>query len=222
MHRRLLYAIIIYTLLIGSCEPNSSSIRINKHQIGLLPLGDIDSSIVRSVKTVLEQSANVKITVLPLQPLPSNCYIASRNRFSASLLLNFLDEERPSSVSKMIGITNRDIEIINKSGNGWGIMGLGKCPGVSCIVSTFRPVRTAKSRIHLEKRMVVLSLHELGHTYSLPHCNERNCIMVDAEGKMKLDSSDRFCERCLKLLNEENIEINEHWQRGYSQHTENK
>jgi archaemetzincin len=79
-------------------------------------------------------------------------------------------------------------------------MGLGHCPGQACVVSSFRVKGTVKSRGHFIQRMLMLAMHELGHTYSLPHCPAGNCIMKDAEGKMNLDDGTNYCADCSKKL----------------------
>jgi len=77
---------------------------------------------------------------------------------------------------------------------------LGQRPGTSCVISSFRASGSARNREHLINRMTVLAMHELGHTYALPHCEANPCIMRDAMGKMNLDDTDVFCKACEKWL----------------------
>ena len=70
-------------------------------------------------------------------------------------------------------------------------MGLGFCPGKSCIVSTFR--LRGKNR---EEKLFKLALHELGHTQGLKHCPTKNCFMRDAKGKDHWNELNGFCKRC--------------------------
>jgi predicted Zn-dependent protease len=57
-----------------------------------------------------------------------------------------------------------------------------------------------QNRKHFLDRMVVLALHELGHTYSLTHCPDNSCLMKDAEGKMNLDDGQTYCQSCRSIL----------------------
>ena len=84
-------------------------------------------------------------------------------------------------------------------------MGLGYCPGEACVFSSYRVKATANGSRHFIKRMIVLAMHELGHTYSLPHCNSRICIMKDAEGRMNLDNGDTYCNSCAFYLKRKGI-----------------
>lgn len=74
-------------------------------------------------------------------------------------------------------------------------MGLGYCPGSSSVVSTFRlnPEKIAE-------QLLKTSLHELGHTQGLEHCETDNCFMRDAEGRNITDQLHQFCTHCSSKL----------------------
>jgi archaemetzincin len=74
-------------------------------------------------------------------------------------------------------------------------MGLGYCPGKSCVASTFR----LHGNNRFEK-LVKVALHELGHTEGLNHCPEKTCLLRDAEGKDHLNEEKGFCASCKKYL----------------------
>jgi len=127
-------------------------------------------------------------------PFPDNAFNPARSRYRADSLIKYL-----SSLAKdgqlIIGLTNRDISTTKDNYPDWGIMGLGYCPGKSCIASTFR----LKGGNPLEKLFKV-AIHELGHTQGLPHCPNQTCLMRDAEGKDHLDEENEFCPRCKAVL----------------------
>ena len=59
----------------------------------------------------------------------------------------------------------------------WGIFGLGSLSGKNCVVSTAR-----FGNKHFD-RLSKVSIHEVGHTLGIPHCNsDVNCLMNDAKG----------------------------------------
>ena len=74
-------------------------------------------------------------------------------------------------------------------------MGLGFEPGNACVVSTYR-----LSRNNLLNQLDKLTLHELGHTQGLPHCNKKECFMRDAEGGNYFDEETSFCQSCKSFL----------------------
>jgi len=207
-----------------SCNYNSDNTgnKATKQTIALLTLGDDPTQLTRFIKSRLEDSVYCNVLILDTKPLPLSAYNSLRERYKADSLLVFLNKQKPAQVQKIIGITASDIETKNGFVKSWGIMGLGYCPGNSCVVSSFRPKKSAKTKKQFLDRMVKLVLHELGHTYSLDHCTDTTCIMQDATGKMRLDNSLGYCKRCKQVLEGKGLVLNTNLAQGYSQHTENK
>lgn len=160
------------------------------------PLGKVDDWLVDSVTIRLEELMQRQVSIGKAMAIPQYAYNPSRKRFVADSLLVFLLHQKPTDFAKIIGITKYDIETHVGKNDHWGIMGLGFCPGNSCIVSCIRPQKKATGRKQLINRMVALCLHELGHTYSLDLCKDESCIMQDAKGRNRLDFSGRFCFSC--------------------------
>jgi archaemetzincin len=103
---------------------------------------------------------------------------------------------RQSKVNDVtIGLTTKDISTTKGDKLDWGIMGLGYCPGNACVASSFR----LKGINKLEKLFKV-SIHELGHTFGLNHCQIGNCLMRNAEGKDHLNEMLDFCRACKQQL----------------------
>ena len=85
------------------------------------------------------------------------------------------------------------------------VFGEAQLDGKAAIISTFRPGGGAddlqpRQPIFLE-RLIKLSLHELGHTFDLPHCRQEGCLMGFAANLEKLDQKNlELCEYCRILL----------------------
>jgi archaemetzincin len=168
-------------------------------QIKILPFSGVDPELVKGLRQDLAMETGLAIAVENnFMPLPASAFYKPRNRYTADSLLRFLDEHFVTN-SKMLGITHQDIATQKNGHASWGVMGLGTCPGKSCVISTFRVKKGVKSRAHLRKRLLVLALHELGHTMGLPHC-EGDCLMKDANGKMNLDNTATYCSSCKSSL----------------------
>jgi archaemetzincin len=132
-------------------------------------------------------------------------------RYSADSILAWLSRQKDDSVTILLGLTSKDIFIVEKDKEGrvrepaskyevWGILGLGYCPGSTCIVSNarFRPCGDAL----YDHRLRTIVLHEIGHNLGLSHCASPHCIMNDAEGKISTvdHCGDSFCASCLGKL----------------------
>lgn len=128
-------------------------------------------------------------------PIPEYCKNSSKTRYRADKLIEYLNKNTKNGYCT-IGLTHKDISTTKDHYPDWGVMGLGYCPGKSCIASTFR----VKGSDKLEK-LFKLSIHELGHTQGLPHCPTRGCFMQDAKGKDNFGKEDGFCKNCkIKLV----------------------
>jgi len=219
--RRLTFWLFFF-LLSCNYNRNNSTNKGTKQTIALLNLGDDQPHLARLIKSRLEDSIYCNVLLLDTKPLPLNAYNSSRKRYKADSLLVFLNKHKPAHAQKIIGITAEDIETRNGIIKSWCVMGLGYCPGTSCIVSSFRTKKTAKTQNHLHDRMVKLVLHELGHTYSLDHCSDTTCIMQDAKGEIRLDNSAGYCQHCKQALKGKGFVLKSNHAQGYSQHTENK
>jgi archaemetzincin len=126
--------------------------------------------------------------------LPLLAYNAIRNRYRADSLINFL-HNGVATDHIIIGLTNRDISTTKDNVADWGVMGLGFCPGNACVASGFRLSAYDKSN-----QLFKVAIHELGHTFGLPHCSVSTCFMHDAEGKNRSNEENEFCGKCKSYL----------------------
>ena len=177
---------------VGSKEQN--------HTLAILPFTGVDSGLLHELKAGIEKQLTIQITVLDAAALPSFAFYKPRQRYIADSLLAFLRLINNGRFEKIIGITTKDISTRKAPHENWGILGLGSCPGVACVVSSFRSGKTKVSYNNYIRRMITLALHETGHTFGLEHCPDSTCIMKDAEGKMDLDDGDSFCKKCRDIL----------------------
>jgi archaemetzincin len=199
--------IILLLVFVSACiqqdhptKPNIAKKYETGYTIGLLPFKGADKALSIALSKGLEKRLNVKVAVLDAASLPATAYYKPRQRYIADELLIFLKQYNNGGFDKIIGFTKEDISTQKESVANWGVMGYGQNPGQACVISSYRVSKGVKSITQFNKRMLVLALHELGHTWSLPHCNNDPCIMRDAEGKMNLDYSDAYCHDCANYL----------------------
>ena len=183
---------IIFTIFLStsfSCQQITQANSV----IVIQPFNDFTPELTNSVFVKLKEINPNTILKTPLQ-LPTKAYYPPRNRYRADSLIKYLSNFG-SADTVVIGMTNKDISSTKGSVSDFGIMGLGYCPGISCVVSTFRLAKT-----NLSEQFYKLAIHELGHTQGLPHCSNKICFMRDANGKNVLNEEKDFCTSCKSFL----------------------
>ncbi len=111
-------------------------------------------------------------------------------------------------------MTNKDVSVTKKDADGkvlkpewkyndFGVMGLGYCPGNSCVVSTFR-LKNKDKNLELSRLKKVV-IHEFGHNLGLPHCSDKHCVMTSAAEKIGTIDNEKM-ELCVKCKN--SLELN--------------
>ncbi|MBX9784501.1 MAG: hypothetical protein K2X48_14525 [Chitinophagaceae bacterium] len=191
-------------LLLAACKqkPAQQAVENKKAKpiVLLQPLQFADSSALLQLKDSIEQFYNVNVFIAANTAFPENLFYKPRNRYRADRIIHWLRMNIADSIRTAVGITAKDVSTTKGDAYDYGVMGLGYHPGHACVVSTYRPAKTAKNKMHLQQRLLKLVIHEMGHNFGLPHCSNEECFMVDAEGKMKLDKEKYLCNSCKKKL----------------------
>lgn len=163
------------------------------------PFEGIPISTANLVAAHVRDFYSVNVVVHHSIALPKNALNQDKKRYRADSLIRYLGGLVKDG-QLIIGLTNKDISSVKGKDPDYGVMGLGFCPGKSCIASTSR----LKGKNRLEKLFKV-AIHELAHTQGLAqtktkHCPDKNCLMSDAKGKDRLDELSDFCSKCKPVL----------------------
>jgi archaemetzincin len=204
-----LIAALLATTLLSYC---SSPIKPGKDQIiGLQPLARYDKTQLKYIQQELQQFFKVPVVILNETSIPASFINTTKGeRYSADSIIKWLANIAPDSITKVVGITHKDI-FTSKWQNGhikkpestyavWGIFGLGYRPGRSCVISDHRLTTRDQSKFKHRLRTVVI--HELGHNQGLDHCPVKNCIMSDANERIQTvdNSGVTYCQQCKDRL----------------------
>lgn len=195
--------LFLIVLLYYSCSESK------KISIGIQVLGNVEETIIDSLKTTITNEYDAKVSILENINIPKSSFVNIKSpRYRADSLLIYLKNIKPDSIDFIIGFTALDISTSKKDSKGnikkpeskykdWGVMGLGFRPGTSCIVSSYRLKHTNKSI--LMDRIKKVAVHELGHNLGLKHCEKNeNCVMRDAAETVRTIDKVGFslCRNC--------------------------
>ena len=178
---------------------NSGDKSKKKLSIIIQPFNGMPKSTVAIVAEKLKEIYSGAVIINNSITLPKKALNQDRTRYRADSLIRYLGDFVKDG-QLIIGLTNKDISTTKGKDPDFGVMGLGFCPGKSCIASTFR--LKGKNR---DKKLFKVAIHELGHTHGLAHtttkhCPEKFCLMRDAKGKDHLDKLRYFCSKCKPIL----------------------
>jgi archaemetzincin len=63
-----------------------------------------------------------------------------------------------------------------------------------CVISSYRCRRGARDASHARIRLGKVAVHELGHTFGIPHCPAKGCLMRDGHGSVTtVDTEYELC-----------------------------
>lgn len=195
MKKTLIFSFLI--LLLG-CSNN----KWNNVTIAILPMG-LDSNryyLLNDVKESIEENPEFHVIILSETELPQSAWYEPRKRYRADKIIKHLKTIKPDSIGYIVAFTSSDISTTKDGKKDWGIFGLGYQPGVASVISTFR---LGNNKRLLNRRILKITKHELGHNFGLKHCkHSKTCVMHSAEGSIKTVDrvSNIYCKRCKEIL----------------------
>ena len=171
-------------------------------RVDLVVLGDFPRPLVDAVSHKLVDELQVDVRELPATSLPALAWYPPRARWRADKLIDWLPAQRPpGDDARVLGLTTADISTTKDAYPDWGVFGLGAMSGYGAVMSTFRLGNGASPAL-LKFRVESVAAHEVGHMLGLPHCTEKGCLMLDAEGGIRNTDSGtgHLGERCRAQL----------------------
>lgn len=128
---------------------------------------------------------------------PDVAFDRSRSQYNSTVLLARLSEEKAANGERILGVAAVDLFIPVLT----YVFGEAQLGGRAAVVSRFRldstlyglPADEGRWMDRLEKE----SMHELGHTFGLLHCDDLDCVMHRSTYVEEIDlKGNAFCARC--------------------------
>ncbi len=159
--------------------------------IKIVPLIDPPNFILNEIKENFERIFNLPVFIEKNINIPVDFKNLLRNQYPVRNLISYLEENIVDDCLKIIGIINKDIY---EEGYNF-LFGSAEFNGKYAVISLFRLYDEDKNLFL--NRSIKESIHEIGHTFGLNHCNNKSCVM---NFSLSIKDVDRkqifFCKLC--------------------------
>jgi len=170
-------------------------------KLHLLPVGAADARLLDWVRQALEEKFQVKGEILSSALDVAFAIHAERQQYHSSEILAAMQRHVQRDTWKLLGVTSHDLYIPILT----FVFGEAQVGGTSAVVSYHR----LKQQFYglpedvdlLANRLLIESVHELGHTLRLTHCEDYRCAMAASHAVEWIDLKDSgYCESCLSRV----------------------
>ncbi|HON83480.1 MAG TPA: archaemetzincin family Zn-dependent metalloprotease [Caldisericia bacterium] len=159
--------------------------------IKIVPLIDPPNFILNEIKENFERIFNLPVFIEKNINIPVDFKNSLRNQHPVRNLISYLEENIVDDCLKIIGIINKDIY---EEGYNF-LFGSAEFNGKYAVISLFRLYDEDKNLFL--NRSIKESIHEIGHTFGLNHCNNKSCVMNFSLSINDVDRKERFfCKLC--------------------------
>ena len=167
-------------------------------KLHLLPVGNPDARLLEWLRQALFEKFRVPADVLSPALDPAFALHAERQQFHSSEMLYAMQRHVDKDTWRLLGVTERDLYIPILT----FVFGEAQMGGSAAIVSYHRLTQEfyglPPDLDLLANRLLIESVHELGHTLRLTHCDDFQCAMAPSHAVEYIDIKDSgFCEDCL-------------------------
>jgi archaemetzincin len=172
-------------------------------RIQLLPLGPVAPELLSALVSGIAEEFHLRCQLLPPEPNPEFAFNLTRQQYSSTEILASLTQRFNGKLQndRILAVTSVDLYIPILT----FVFGEAQLHGGCAIVSAHRLRQEfyglpPDPKIH-QHRLLKESIHELGHTFTIPHCEDYECVMAPSHAVEWIDlKTARFCSACRSNL----------------------
>jgi len=163
----------------------------------LLPVGTIDISLLQHLRSAIPQRLPIACEILPYELDPTPSYHPERQQYHSSEILHRMQPLVRPQDWRFLAIADVDLYVpILKY-----VFGEAQIGGPCAVVSVHR-LRQGFYGLDeddklLRQRLLKESVHEVGHTLDLRHCQDYSCVMASSHSVEWIDLREStLCDSC--------------------------
>lgn len=163
----------------------------------LLPIGNFDERLLRQAAPILADAFRVTCRVAGSRLDPQFAYHRERQQYHSSEILQAMQPHADEATWRVLGITDVDLYIPILT----FVFGEAQIGG-PCAVVSFHRLRQEfhglpEAPALLLERLIKESVHEIGHTLDLTHCDDYSCAMAPSHAVEWIDLKEAtLCLEC--------------------------
>ena len=197
----ILIVLLILVESIAIKTGHTKNIEMEK-KICIIPIGSIDKEILYYTQKELAERFNMKIDLGEEQEDPNYAYNKKRRQYHSTRILKRIHDLRLSGYDRILGIADVDLFVPELT----FVFGEADIARKVALISLTRLRQEfcdlPEDIVLFKKRIITEAVHELGHTYGLHHCMNKDCVMFFSN---TLGDTDRkgptLCITCKKAIN---------------------
>jgi archaemetzincin len=163
----------------------------------LLPIGKLDGGLLTTLAPVMADTFGLPCEILPTGLDPQFAFHGERQQYHSSEILAPLQQRVSSQTWRILGVTAVDLYIPILT----FVFGEAQVGGPCALVS-FHRLRQEFYGLPADKdlllrRLLKESVHEIGHTLNLTHCDDYRCAMAPSHAVEWIDLKESsLCSTC--------------------------
>jgi archaemetzincin len=175
--------------------------------VHLLPVGKVETALLRDLAAAIPRCLPVVCEIFPGGLDPATAHHVERQQYHSSELLQRMQALVRPQDWRVLAVADVDLYIpILKY-----VFGEAQMAGPCAVVSAYRLRQEFygldRDDALLSQRLLKESVHELGHTLSLRHCQDYRCVMASSHSVEWIDLREStLCDSCHSQM-ESNIPL---------------
>jgi archaemetzincin len=170
-------------------------------QIQLLPFGSVPAELLAELRAGLSREFPVPCQILPPEPEPQFAFNLTRQQYQSTEILAHISKRQTPATTRLLGVTLVDLYIPILT----FVFGEAQLQGNCALVSAHRLRQEfyglPGDAVLFHERLLKEATHELGHTFTLAHCEDYQCVMAPSHGVEWIDlKTSSFCSACRTVV----------------------